>query len=58
MRGPFLSYSLSLSLTRIILFSQFLRMLYNIPQNATTLGQNSSLCVAEFQDDQAYMSSE
>lgn len=37
---------------------QFLRMLYNISQTASVEGQNSTMCVAEFQDDNAYLKSD
>jgi len=37
---------------------QFLRLIYNISDSISLSGTNSSICVAEFQDDQAYLSSD
>lgn len=37
---------------------QYIRMLYNISQTASVGNANSSLCVAEFQDDNAYLKSD
>jgi len=37
---------------------EFIRYLYNIPQNATVMGQNATFCVAEFQDDNAYLTTD
>jgi len=37
---------------------EFLRYIYNIPQTQSVEGQNATLCVAEFQDDNAYLKSD
>ncbi len=37
---------------------EFLRYIYGIPQTQSVEGQNATYCVAEFQDDNAYLESE
>jgi hypothetical protein len=37
---------------------EFIRYLYEIPPTQSIEGQNSSFCVAEFQDDNAYLKSD
>ncbi len=34
---------------------EFIRYIYGIPQTQSVEGQNATLCVAEFQDDNAYL---